>query len=159
MVYGILVSPPGIKPGPLAMSVWSPNHWTAREFPKILLNKQKCTWLTDMSHMYMCTFGLNILKLCILLVWKKTSGRCYSEFLLGFPFTLETITIFQDLLLMGRYLSRLSSTSPSSLHRRVHLFTEAFTNLILMSHGGRGLTGNQDKQKSVIQAPQLEIAL
>lgn len=28
-----------------------------------------------------------------------------------------------------------------------------------MSHGGRGLTGNQDKQKSMIQAPGLEIAL
>ena len=28
-----------------------------------------------------------------------------------------------------------------------------------MSHGGRGLTGNQDKQKSAIQAPQPEIAL
>lgn len=159
MVYRIFVSPPGIKPGPLAVSVRSPNHWTAREFPNILLNKQKCKWLTDTFHMYMCTLGVNILNLCILLVWKKTSGQSYQEFLPGFPFTLETITIFQDLLLMGRYLSRLSSTSPSSLHRRVHLFTEAFTNLILTSHGGRGLTGNQDKQKSVIQAPWLEIVL
>lgn len=28
-----------------------------------------------------------------------------------------------------------------------------------MSHGGRGFTGNQDKQKRVIQAPQLKIVL
>ena len=29
----ILVPQPGIKPVPPAMEVWSPNHWTAREFP------------------------------------------------------------------------------------------------------------------------------
>ena len=28
---GILVPRPGIEP--TAMKVWSPNHWTAREFP------------------------------------------------------------------------------------------------------------------------------
>ena len=30
---GILVPWPGIKPEPLAVEAWSPNHWTAREFP------------------------------------------------------------------------------------------------------------------------------
>ena len=30
---GILVPQPGIKPMPPAVEVWSPNHWTAREFP------------------------------------------------------------------------------------------------------------------------------
>ena len=30
---GILVSRPGIEPGPSAVKVRSPNHWTAREFP------------------------------------------------------------------------------------------------------------------------------
>ena len=30
--YRILVPQPGIEPGPLAMKVQSPNHWTAREF-------------------------------------------------------------------------------------------------------------------------------
>ena len=30
---GILVSPPGIEPGPSAVRAQSPNHWTAREFP------------------------------------------------------------------------------------------------------------------------------
>ena len=28
---GILVPPPGIEPGPLAVEVLSPNHWTAKE--------------------------------------------------------------------------------------------------------------------------------
>ena len=30
---GILVPWPGIEPGPPAVEVWSPNHWTTREFP------------------------------------------------------------------------------------------------------------------------------
>ena len=30
---GILVHWPGIKPAPPAVEAWSPNHWTAREFP------------------------------------------------------------------------------------------------------------------------------
>ena len=30
---GILVSRPGIEPGPLAVKARSPNHWTARKFP------------------------------------------------------------------------------------------------------------------------------
>ena len=32
---GILVPRPGIEPGPPAVEAWSPNHWTAREFPKL----------------------------------------------------------------------------------------------------------------------------
>ena len=31
---GILVPRPGIEPGPSAVKAQSPNHWTAREFPK-----------------------------------------------------------------------------------------------------------------------------
>ena len=31
--YGILVLWPGVEPGPLAVKVLSPNHWTVREFP------------------------------------------------------------------------------------------------------------------------------
>ena len=34
---GILVPPPEIKPGSPALEAWSPNHWTAREFPETLL--------------------------------------------------------------------------------------------------------------------------
>ena len=30
---GILVPRPGIEPGPPAVEAWSPNHWTAGEFP------------------------------------------------------------------------------------------------------------------------------
>ena len=33
---GILIPWPGIQPGPMAVKVQSPNHWTAREFPNIL---------------------------------------------------------------------------------------------------------------------------
>ena len=32
---GILVLQPGIKPWPLAVRAWSPDHWTAREFPEV----------------------------------------------------------------------------------------------------------------------------
>ena len=31
---GILGPRAGIEPGALAVRAWSPNHWTAREFPK-----------------------------------------------------------------------------------------------------------------------------
>ena len=31
---GILVTQPGVEPGPSALKAWSPNHWTAREFPR-----------------------------------------------------------------------------------------------------------------------------
>ena len=33
MACGILVPQPGIEPVPSTVKVWSPNHWTAREFP------------------------------------------------------------------------------------------------------------------------------
>ena len=33
MACRILVPQPGIEPRPLAVKAWSPNHWTAREFP------------------------------------------------------------------------------------------------------------------------------
>ena len=35
VAYGILVPWPGIEPGPLAVTRQSPNHWTAREFPRL----------------------------------------------------------------------------------------------------------------------------
>ena len=34
---GSLVPLPGIEPGPSAVKAWSPNHWTAREFPRICI--------------------------------------------------------------------------------------------------------------------------
>ena len=37
MAFGILVPPPGMKPGPLAVRAWSPNHWTVREVPSHFL--------------------------------------------------------------------------------------------------------------------------
>ena len=35
MACEILVLQPGIKPGPLAVRVWSSNHWTSREFSNL----------------------------------------------------------------------------------------------------------------------------
>ena len=32
----ILIPRAGIKPVPLGVEEWSPNHWTAREFPELL---------------------------------------------------------------------------------------------------------------------------
>ena len=37
----ILVPQPGIEPMPSAVKVWSPNHWTAREFPRSLFLRGK----------------------------------------------------------------------------------------------------------------------
>ena len=37
---GILAPRPGIEPAPLAVKAQSPNHRTAREFPKILFLKR-----------------------------------------------------------------------------------------------------------------------
>ena len=36
----MLVPLTGVEPGPLAVKVWSPNHWTTREFPVFLLESQ-----------------------------------------------------------------------------------------------------------------------
>ena len=36
MACGILVPPPGTKHRPSAVRVQSPNHWTTREFPKLI---------------------------------------------------------------------------------------------------------------------------
>ena len=33
--YGISVPHPGTEPGPPAVGVWRPNHWTSRGFPKV----------------------------------------------------------------------------------------------------------------------------
>ena len=42
----VLVPWPGIKPVSLAVEVWSPNHWTTREFPVVLFftktKKKRC---------------------------------------------------------------------------------------------------------------------
>ena len=34
---GILVPQPGIEPGPWQLKLWSPNHWSTREFPVMSL--------------------------------------------------------------------------------------------------------------------------
>ena len=43
---GILVPWPGIKPMPPALEVWSLNHWTARDFPKMIhFNTASNNWI------------------------------------------------------------------------------------------------------------------
>ena len=34
---GVLVPQPGVEPAPSAVRAWSPNHWTAREFPQTFI--------------------------------------------------------------------------------------------------------------------------
>ena len=35
-VYGLLVPQAGIEPAPSAVKTLSPNHWTTKEFPRLL---------------------------------------------------------------------------------------------------------------------------
>ena len=46
MACGILVPGPGIESGPTAVKVPSLNHWTAREFPEVILKVciHCCVW-------------------------------------------------------------------------------------------------------------------
>ena len=49
---GILVPPPGIEPMPLAMKMWSLNHWTTREFPRVNILIDKSTFSFLGSHIH-----------------------------------------------------------------------------------------------------------
>ena len=54
VAWGILVPRPGIEPQPLVVKVWSPNHWTIREFPHYL------SWW----HQWPSSQSLNICTVC-----------------------------------------------------------------------------------------------
>ena len=106
----------------------------------------------------LCVSRLKVLKLLIswhdkMSLWNNVKGSYVFS-----PIPLKTITMFQDVLLRGWYLSWLSTTCPSSSHCSVPLLPEAFRKLILMSHGGRGITNNQDKPKYASQVLRPEIA-
>ena len=47
---GILVPHLGVKPGPPAVKAPSPNHWTAREFPAVVIFKQLCFFPQNIFH-------------------------------------------------------------------------------------------------------------
>ena len=51
----ILVPRPGIEPGPSAVKAWTPNHWTAREFPQktVLVIQTNTLAKTQKSHWLM----------------------------------------------------------------------------------------------------------
>ena len=54
IVCRILVLQPGIKLAPPAVEAWSPNHWTAKEFPIIVyINK---TFITDIIANYLIMY-------------------------------------------------------------------------------------------------------
>ena len=49
---GILVPWPGIESGHPAVKAWSPNHWTAREFPEMEMNL--AWWQNSYLGLYPC---------------------------------------------------------------------------------------------------------
>ena len=77
----ILFSQLEIEPrpsGPLAVRAWSPNHWTAREFPKIIINTQE--------HLLVAYFVLGLvlqtwcaLVYCILLITLKNRKLAWEH--------------------------------------------------------------------------------
>ena len=55
---GILVLQPGVEPGPLAVRVWSHNHWTAREVPlssKLLISEGSRTQYLSSASFFILT--------------------------------------------------------------------------------------------------------
>ena len=66
---GILVSWPGIKPRPLAVKVWSLNHWIDKEFPW-----KKCIklFLYNYFHHYQCN-----LFFCCCVWYIQTYNLCH----------------------------------------------------------------------------------
>ena len=74
---GILVPQPGIKPGPSAVKAQSPNHWTTREFPKIvncnpLSPRNDLHLLKDLVKSLCCLSKKNVSFLHLLPCFKKT---------------------------------------------------------------------------------------
>ena len=52
MACGILVSQPGIKPGPLAVKVWCLNHWITRQYPRFFNINIKHGLFLNVLHFY-----------------------------------------------------------------------------------------------------------
>lgn len=50
LACGILVSLPGLNPGPFPVKARSPNHWTVREFPPLVYNAT----LNHLLNSYIC---------------------------------------------------------------------------------------------------------
>ena len=63
MACGILVPPPGIKPGPSTVKVCCPNHWTAREFSIHYLLMDTCAistfWLLWIMLLWTLVYKLS----------------------------------------------------------------------------------------------------
>ena len=65
--HGILAPRPGIKPGPSAVKVQNPNHWTAKEFPKRDFKKEKRgrkEQVRQIGNNHEINLNPNIQKLC-----------------------------------------------------------------------------------------------
>ena len=61
----ILVPWTGIKPGPLAVKGWNPNHWTTREFPAqfliwlffLILSCMSCLYILEINPLLVASFA------------------------------------------------------------------------------------------------------
>ena len=59
VAWGILVPGPWIEPQPLVVKVWSPNHWTIREFPHYLSWWQQWPSSQSLNICTVCPRGIS----------------------------------------------------------------------------------------------------
>ena len=63
VAFGILVPWPEIKPGPLAVKAWSPNHSTTREFPSVVSFEEKIFNFPKVHFIHFPPFLLNAFRI------------------------------------------------------------------------------------------------
>ena len=80
MAYGILVPQWGIEPAPSAVKAWSPDHWTAREFPMwtYLVSNQLCEEADTTIPIFLIYF-LTCTHCYIYLLLAVPGLRCYTQ--------------------------------------------------------------------------------
>ena len=96
-VFGILVSPPGIEPGPPIVGVQSPNHWTTREFPTqdsypyTTWTAEGAIWVPFYLFWFKGYFSFKLLENSIFLRFMFCHG--FQFFLMCFTWKIINITI------------------------------------------------------------------
>ena len=68
---GILVPRPRMEPMPPAVEAWSPNHWTAREFPSLCEQNQYAFWFAFLCWLVMLSTFLCTCWPFTCLLWKN----------------------------------------------------------------------------------------